>query len=119
VLLLADRIAPYVPYVHVVHAARCGHVARGYVARMTELDDLAGIPRYVQVARIIESEIRTGIWKPGSAVPSQIVLNQRFGIAKTTAGKAHAWLAERGLVVAVPGVGMVVTPRDRWSKPEV
>jgi DNA-binding GntR family transcriptional regulator len=32
-----------------------------------------------------------------------------------TAAKAHAWLAERGYIVAVPGVGMVVTPSDRWQ----
>ena len=85
---------------------------------MTELDDLAGIPRYVQVARIIETEIRAGVWNPGSPVPSQVQLRQRYGIAKTTAGKAHARLSERGLIVAAPGVGMIVTPRARWAKPD-
>jgi DNA-binding GntR family transcriptional regulator len=85
---------------------------------MSELDDLAGIPRYVQVARILEAEIRSGIWKPGKAIPSQVMLYQRFGIAKTTAGKAHARLAERGMIASAPGVGMIVTPRARWAEPE-
>ena len=80
-----------------------------------QLDDLSGIPRYLQVARAIESEIRSGAWGSGEPIPSQVQLSQRFGIAKATAAKSHAWLAERGYVVAVPGVGMVVTPREHWK----
>ena len=81
----------------------------------SELDDLSGKPRYLQVALIIESEISSGAWAVGGPIPSQVQLSQRFGVAKATAAKAHAWLAERGYVVAVPGVGMVVTPRERWK----
>jgi len=91
----------------------------GTVPFMPELDDTSGIPRYVQVARIIESEIRSGIWKAGSAIPSQVTISQEYGIAKTTAARAHALLAERSLVVAVPGVGMVVLPRARWAGPQL
>lgn len=80
-----------------------------------ELDDASGIPRFVQVARIVESEIRSGVWSPGSVVPSQVQLRDRYGIAKTTAGRAHARLTERGMIVAVPGVGMVVRPRSAWA----
>jgi len=79
-----------------------------------ELDDLSGVPRYLQVARVIESEIRSGTWEIGKPIQSQVQLSQRFGIAKATAAKSHAWLADRGYVVAVPGVGMVVTPPERW-----
>ena len=81
-----------------------------------DLDDLSGVPRYQQVALILEREIRAGTWEPGKPVPSRIQLTQRFGIAQATAAKAHAWLAERGYVVAVPGVGMVVTPPERWPR---
>ena len=80
-----------------------------------DLDDLSGVPRYLQVAGILEREIRDGTYTPGSSIPSRIALVQRFGIAQATAAKTHAWLVERGYVVAVPGVGMVVTPRDRWA----
>ena len=83
---------------------------------MTEqLDDLSGTPRYLQVALIIESEIKSGKWAVGNTAPSRIDLTQRFGVAQATAAKSHAWLAERGYVVAVPGVGMVVTPQERWK----
>jgi GntR family transcriptional regulator len=79
-----------------------------------DLDDLSGVPRYQQVALILEREIRAGTWEPGKPIPSRIQLTQRFGIAQATAAKSHTWLAERGYVVAVPGVGMVLMPRDRW-----
>lgn len=79
-----------------------------------DLDDFSGVPRFQQVALILEREIRAGTWEPGKPIPSRIQLTQRFGIAQATAARSHAWLAERGYVVAVPGVGMVLTPRDRW-----
>lgn len=86
---------------------------------MTEgLDDTSGISRYIQVARIVESQIRAGVWLPGSVIPSVVTLSQTYAIAKTTASKAHGRLAERGLVIAAPGVGMVVLPRARWAPAE-
>jgi GntR family transcriptional regulator len=80
-----------------------------------KLDDLSGIPRYLQVARVIEYEIQSGSWEIGDPIESRKRLAGRFGIAEMTAARAHQWLAERGYVVAVPGVGMVVTPRERWK----
>jgi DNA-binding GntR family transcriptional regulator len=68
----------------------------------------------LQVARVIEAEIRAGQWTPGNAAPSRNQLAERFGIARETAARAHAWLARAGYLVAVPGVGMVVTPTSRW-----
>jgi GntR family transcriptional regulator len=80
-----------------------------------ELDNLSGIPRYIQVATVIISEIRAGTWEINQPIPSQVQLSQRFGIAKATAARAHAYLRERGYVASVPGVGMVVAPRERWQ----
>lgn len=81
-----------------------------------ELDDLSGVPRYRQVADIVAAEIEAGTWPVGGRAPSRNDLAQRFGIARETAARAHRWLAERGYVVAVAGIGMVVAPRDRWRK---
>ncbi len=67
-------------------------------------------------ARVIETEIRSGQWKPGNAIPSRNQPAERFGIARETAARAHAWLARTGYLVVVPGVGMVVTPTNRWPK---
>ncbi len=83
---------------------------------MTGIDDMSGLPRYVQVARIIEAEIRSGQWQPGNPVPSRQQLSDRFGVARETAAKAHRYLVDRGYLVRVPGVGMVVTAEDRWHE---
>ena len=52
-----------------------------------DLDDLSGIPRYLQAARAIEAEIRAGQWTPGNAVPSRNQLAERFGVARETAAR--------------------------------
>jgi DNA-binding GntR family transcriptional regulator len=83
-----------------------------------DLDDLSGVPRYLQVARIIEREIRDGTWPSGSPAPSRNTIAQRFGIARETAAHAHRWLAERGYLVSVAGIGMVVTPESHWPEKE-
>jgi DNA-binding GntR family transcriptional regulator len=79
-----------------------------------DLDDMSGVPRYLQVALILEREIRAGTWEPGKPVPSRVQLVGRFGIAQATAARSHGWLAERGYLVTVPGVGMLVTTGDHW-----
>jgi DNA-binding GntR family transcriptional regulator len=82
---------------------------------MGGIDDLSGVPRYLQIARVLEAEIRSGQWASGSPAPSRAQVSQRWGVAKETAAHAHRYLAERGYLVPVAGVGMVVTPKERWA----
>ena len=82
-----------------------------------DLDDLSGIPRYLQVAWVVEAEIRAGQWTPGNAVPSRNQPAERFGLARETAARAHAWLARSGYLVAVPGVGSLAAGPHRVGKP--
>jgi hypothetical protein len=49
-----------------------------------------------------------------SLAPQQLA--ERFGIARGERRARHAWLARSGYLVAVPGVGMVVTPATRWPE---
>jgi DNA-binding GntR family transcriptional regulator len=78
------------------------------------LDDLSGVPRYLQIARVLEREIRDGKYQPGQPVASRHQVAQRWGVAVETAARAHRWLVERGYLASVPGVGMVVTPVSMW-----
>lgn len=78
------------------------------------LDLYSDVPLYRQVAAVVEREIRAGQWQPGSVVQSRTQLAQRFGVATETARHAMQYLAERGYLVPRPGVGMLVTPADRW-----
>jgi GntR family transcriptional regulator len=79
-----------------------------------ELDDLSGVPRYRQIAAVVAGEIRSGQWESGSRAPSRNDLASRFGVARETAARAHRYLADQGYIVAVAGVGMVVTPESHW-----
>ena len=84
-----------------------------------ELDDYSGIARYEQIARIVAREIREGAYPPGTRAPSRVELSQRFGVATETGRRAQRWLADHGYVVTAPGLGVVVTPPDRWpAEPE-
>lgn len=48
-------------------------------------------------------------YRPATSWPNDSALRE-------TAARAHAWLARAGYLVAVPGVGMVVTPANRWPE---
>lgn len=84
------------------------------IMAVDELDDYSGVARYIQIAKIVEAEIKDGVWETGKSAPSRSQLVGRFGVAGETARRAQAWLADRGYLVNVPGVGLVVTPSDRW-----
>lgn len=75
------------------------------------LDPLSPIPRYRQVAGIIRTQIEQGELSEGDSIPSQIQIQQEYGVAKATASKALAVLVEEGLVVVVPGLGARVARR--------
>lgn len=92
--------------------------ASGYVAPVgtDDLDDLSGVPRYRQIAAVIEREIRQGLWLPGAVAPSRNTVMQRWQVAGETARHALTYLAQLGYLAGVPGVGMVVTPMDRWPE---
>lgn len=79
-----------------------------------DLDDLSGVPRWSQIAAVVEREILAGVWPPGHVAPSRTVLMQRFGVAGETARHALTHLTQLGYLSGVPGVGMIVTPEARW-----
>lgn len=81
-----------------------------------QVDPLGPTPVYVQVADIITRRIETGILQPNRPVPSELQLQQEFGIARGTARKSIGVLRERGLVVTVPGRGSYV--RERPGQPK-
>jgi GntR family transcriptional regulator len=79
------------------------------------LNDLSGVPRYLQIAQELERAIRDGEYPPGQPIASRHQVAQTYGVAVETAARAHRWLADRGYLVSVPGIGMLVTPAERWD----
>ncbi|MET8702230.1 winged helix-turn-helix domain-containing protein [Kitasatospora sp. NPDC004723] len=74
-----------------------------------EIDPRGAKPPFRQVAAILAAEIKTGALAPGSAVPSEKALSDRFGVARDTVRSALRVLREEGLVHTVPSRGTYVT----------
>lgn len=81
-------------------------VTRGTLPGMAEEEH-----PYRQVAAVLRREIETGALPLGARVPSVRTLAEREGVAKVTANRALAMLADEGLIEARRGVGSVVVAR--------
>nr|WP_203853579.1 GntR family transcriptional regulator [Dactylosporangium siamense] len=66
------------------------------------------IPVYVQIADIIQQRIEAGELQPNRPIPSELALQQEFGVARGTARRAVELLRDRGLVFTVPQRGTFV-----------
>ncbi|MER7704652.1 winged helix-turn-helix domain-containing protein [Kitasatospora sp. NPDC097605] len=77
-----------------------------------EIDPRGVEPPFRQVAAILAAEIKAGTLAPGSAVPSEKALSDRFGVARDTVRSALRVLREGGLVHTVPSRGTYVMGPD-------
>ncbi len=69
---------------------------------------------YVQVADVIESEIRSGRLPVGARLPGEQDLAEQYGIARGTARRVVQELRDRGLATTLPSKGTyVVEPPTR------
>jgi GntR family transcriptional regulator len=72
------------------------------------VDPMDPTPLYEQVANEIERRIQAGVLAAGQLIPSELSMQQEFGVARGTARKAVEVLRERGLVVTIPRRGTYV-----------
>lgn len=73
------------------------------------------LPAYEQVKAFVKSQITSGAWRPGDAVPSEAALQMQFGVSRMTVNRAVKELAVEGLVTRVQGSGTVVAQLHRIS----
>lgn len=78
------------------------------MAARDEIDPTSPTPVYRQLAEILADRIAHGVLKPGP-MPSELHMQQEFGVARDTVRKALGLLRERGLIVTVQGRGSFVT----------
>lgn len=76
------------------------------------LDEHAGVPLYELVKRQLSEAILFGKWPPGTLLPSEVALAQRFGVAVGTMRRALAELTAEGLLTRRRKTGTVVTGRS-------
>jgi len=65
-------------------------------------------PLYLQIRALLEQSLDAGEWRPAEAIPSEIELAGRFGVAQGTVRKAIDALAADNLVVRRQGKGTFV-----------
>jgi GntR family transcriptional repressor for pyruvate dehydrogenase complex len=67
---------------------------------------------YDQIASYVEDAISAGRLEPGEQLPPERELAERFGVARGVIREATKLLAERGLVVVLPGRGTYIAEID-------
>jgi GntR family transcriptional regulator, N-acetylglucosamine utilization regulator len=66
------------------------------------------LPRYYQLKEIIRERIRSGEWAPGSLIPSERELCERYGISRMTTRQSVGELVTEGLLYREQGKGTYV-----------
>ena len=70
------------------------------------------VPKYVQLADILERRINDGELQPNRPLPSEKYLMAEYGVARGTARRAVEVLRERDVVFTVPQRGTYVKPKE-------
>lgn len=71
----------------------------------------AGLARWRQVGDAIAEDIRAGRLEPGSKLPAEVGLAERFGVARQTVRRALQELQGEGVIRSEHGRGTFVTDR--------
>jgi len=66
------------------------------------------LPRYNQLKELIRDRICSGEWSPGSLIPSERALCERYGISRMTARQSVTELVHEGLLYREQGRGTYV-----------
>jgi GntR family transcriptional regulator len=72
------------------------------------IDRNSPVPFYFQLAEIVEEEIASGRWAPGTRLPSEPNLCEQYALSRTTIRQALARLEEKGLIERNKGRGTFV-----------
>lgn len=69
-------------------------------------------PLYQQIKEALLSRIVSGMWPPGTFIPSESALSQEYGVSVGTLRKAVDALANEHVVIRYQGKGTVVATHD-------
>ena len=101
------------------------NAARNVALLDASRDAPAGVSLWRRIADDIENSIARGVFEPGSKLPGEVEIAERFGVNRHTVRRAIAALADRGLVRAERGSGTFIEqqripypirPRTRFSE---
>ncbi len=78
--------------------------------------DRGEVPLYVQLIRILRTQIQSQEYKPGDPLPTDASLSKSFGVSKITVRAALKTLADEGLIVRHSGKRTFVSERSSLGK---
>lgn len=65
---------------------------------------------YGRIAEDLAEQIRAGTLAPGTALPSEATVMEKYGVSRNTARRAFKVLTNSGVVVVRHGIGALVRP---------
>lgn len=68
-----------------------------------------------QVARALGAQIINGVYPPGSKIPGEAEILQRFGVSRTVLREVLKTLTAKGLIVSKTRVGTKVLDPSHWN----
>ena len=68
-----------------------------------------------QVARTLGAQIINGVYPPGSKIPGEAEILQRFGVSRTVLREVLKTLTAKGLIVSKTRVGTKVLDPSHWN----
>ena len=75
-------------------------------------------PQYLSLAALLERDIRSGVLKAGTRLPSQRLMAFYMNVNFTTVTRAYNLCREKGLIYGETGRGTFVSPLSRYTAPE-
>ena len=81
----------------------------------TQIDRQSPVPYYFQLSELLEQEIMSGRWEPGTRLPSEPEISRQLGLSRTTIRQALGRLEQRGLVQRRKGQGTFVAESEPRS----
>lgn len=79
------------------------------------LDRKSVVPLYYQIQRHFLQQIRSGVFKPGQILPSELEIAGKFGVSRMTGRHALKSLRDLGVTYSVRGKGTFVSA-IKWEK---
>jgi GntR family transcriptional regulator len=82
---------------------------------MDTIDRASSEPYYVQLARILERQLKTGAFKSGDRFPGESQLSREYDLARSTVRETLRALENQGLIRMVPNRGAFVNGSEAKS----
>ena len=78
------------------------------------------LPLYVQLKQIIVENVENGYWLPGTAIPTELELQELYELSRTTVRQALGELVSDGTLTRIQGKGtFVAEPKIEPTRPEL